>query len=111
QDHAQVAAFRQKRRVIPEAIQVDVVTEGRRFLPRFDDSIESQHQTTSTRGTFCFAASYRLLYFSDFARIRRNAGSLFVTQWPKVKPPMKTATPASRLLKRLKAPTAPTQTK
>ena len=38
--------------------------------------------------------------------MRRNAGSLFVTQWPKAKPPMKTAIPARMELKRLKAPTA-----
>lgn len=25
---------------------------------------------------------------SDFARMRRNAGSLLVTPWPKAKPPM-----------------------
>jgi hypothetical protein len=53
----------------------------------------------------CFAASYRLLYRSDLARMRRNAGSLFVTQCPKANPPMNTATPASRLLNRLKPPT------
>src|SRR6185437_8951856 len=43
--------------------------------------------------------------------MRRNAGSVFVTQVPNPKPPRKTAIPASRLLKRLKAPTAATETK
>ena len=41
--------------------------------------------------------------------MRRNAGSLFVTQWPKAKPPINTAIPARMELNRLKAPTAPTQ--
>src|SRR5579883_2829871 len=43
--------------------------------------------------------------------MRRKAGSVFVTQWPNANPPRKTAIPANRLLNRLKAPTAPTQTK
>jgi hypothetical protein len=42
---------------------------------------------------------------------RTVAGSLFVTQYPKAKPPTKTANPARMQLKRLNAPTAPTQTK
>src|ERR1700688_1391911 len=36
--------------------------------------------------------------------MRRKAGSLFVAQWPKAKPPMKTEIPARMELKRLKAP-------
>jgi hypothetical protein len=87
------------------------LAEAAPFLPRLDDFSKTQHQITSTRGMLCLAASYRLLYRSDFARMRRKAGSLFVTQWPKTNPPIKTAPPASRLLKRLKVPTAPTQTK
>ena len=57
QHHAHVAALGQKRCLVPKAIQVDVVVERRRFLPRLDDLVESQHQTTSTRGTLCLAAS------------------------------------------------------
>ena len=55
--HAHVAALGEKGSLIPEAVQVDVVVEGRALLPRLDDFIESQHQRTSTRGTCCLAAS------------------------------------------------------
>jgi hypothetical protein len=37
--------------------------------------------------------------------MRKKARSLFVSQEPNVKPPVKTANPASRLLKRLRTPT------
>ena len=40
-----------------------------------------------------------------------NVGKPVGTQCPKAKPPMNTAIPARMELKRLKAPTAPTQTK
>jgi hypothetical protein len=43
------------------------------------------------------------------ARMRRNAGSLFVTHEPNAKHPRKTAIPARIELKRLKAPIPPTQ--
>ncbi|MGA7522595.1 MAG: hypothetical protein WBW84_08930 [Acidobacteriaceae bacterium] len=78
--HTQVAALGEKCGLIPEAIQVDVIRERGGLSPRFYDSIQTQHYTTSTRGMLGLAASYRLLYFSDFARMRRKAGSLFVTQ-------------------------------
>src|SRR5205823_664771 len=107
QDDAQIAAFGEKCRLVPEAVQIDVVAKCGCFFPWNDDFVETQHQSTSTRGMLCLPASYRLLYRSDFARMRRNAGSLFVTHWPKANPPMKTAIPAIRLLKRLNAPTAP----
>jgi hypothetical protein len=80
QHNAEVTRLRKERRLIPEPVEVNVVVESGALLPRLDDSIQSQHHTTSTRGTPCFAASYRNLYFSDFARMRRNAGSLLVTQ-------------------------------
>jgi hypothetical protein len=52
------------------------------------------------------------IYKSDaYHSLSIEAGSLFVTQCPKAKPPMNTAIPARMELKRLKAPTAPTQTK
>ena len=57
QHHAHVAALGQKRGLVPESIQVDVVVERSRIFPRLDDLVESQHQTTSTRGTLCLAAS------------------------------------------------------
>jgi len=55
--HAQVAALGEKRRFVPEAIQVDVVAKCGGFLPRLDDFIQTQHQSTSTRGALCLAAS------------------------------------------------------
>jgi len=57
QHYPHIPALGDKRSLIPESIQIDVVIEGSRFLPRLDDLIESQHQTTSTRGTLCLAAS------------------------------------------------------
>src|SRR5208282_4607162 len=55
--HADIAAFSQEGRFIPEAVEIDVVVETRALFPRFDDLIDSQHHSTSTRGTCCFAAS------------------------------------------------------
>jgi type I restriction enzyme R subunit len=55
--NAWIAAFGKERRLIPEAVEVDVVVQGRTFFPRLDDLVETQHHTTSTRGTCCFAAS------------------------------------------------------
>jgi hypothetical protein len=34
-----------------------MVVESRTLFPGLDDFIETQHHTTSTRGTCCFAAS------------------------------------------------------
>ena len=55
--HADIAALCQEGRFIPEAVEVDVVVETRAVLPGLDDFIDSQHHSTSTRGTCCFAAS------------------------------------------------------
>src|ERR1700728_663789 len=57
ENHAQIAAFGKEGRLIPEAVEVDVVVQRRTLLPRLDDFIETQHHTTSTGGTCCFAAS------------------------------------------------------
>ena len=81
--HPEVARFGQKGRLVPETVQVEVIVQRGGVLPRFDDLVDAQHQTTSTRGVLCLAASYRGLYRSALARMRRNAGSLAVTQWPK----------------------------
>ena len=85
--------------------------ERRGFFPRFDDLGESQHHRISTFGTLLFGGVVAGFERSAFARMCRKAGSLFVTQWPKANPPTKTAIPARSELKRLKAPTALTQTK
>src|SRR5579863_10044271 len=57
ENHAEITALGKEGRLIPEAVEVDVVVESRTILPGFDDFIETQHHTTSTRGTCCFAAS------------------------------------------------------
>ena len=57
ENHADIAALGKEGRLIPEAVEVDVVVESRTLFPRLDDLIETQHHTTSTRGTCCFAAS------------------------------------------------------
>src|SRR5260370_28213613 len=57
QDHAEISALGEKRGLVPEAVEADVTVQRRRLLPRLDDSIETQHQNTSTRGTSCLAAS------------------------------------------------------
>ena len=57
ENHADIAALRKKGRLIPEAVEVDVVVETRALFPRLDDLIDSQHHSTSTRGTCCLAAS------------------------------------------------------
>jgi len=57
ENHADITALGEEGRLIPEAIEVDVVVECRTLFPRLDDFIETQHHTTSTRGTCCFAAS------------------------------------------------------
>src|SRR6202041_1302119 len=94
-NHAQVPTLGEKGGLVPEAVKVDVRVERLGLLPGLDDFVDAQHaQQTSTRGIACFAASYRGLYRSDLARIRRNAGSAFVTQCPKTKPPKNTAKPA-----------------
>src|SRR3984885_3324246 len=57
ENHADITALGKEGRLVPEAIEVDVVVESRTLFPGLDDSIETQHHTTSTRGTCCFAAS------------------------------------------------------
>jgi hypothetical protein len=57
ENHAWIAAFGKKRRLIREAAEADVVVQRRTLFPRLDDLIETQHYCTSTRGTCCFAAS------------------------------------------------------
>ena len=57
EDHAEIAALRKEGRLIPEAIEVDVVVESATLFPGLDDLVETQHHTTSTRGTCCLAAS------------------------------------------------------
>jgi len=47
------------------------------------------------------AASYRVLKRSLWARIRNIAGSAFVTQRPKMKPPMKTTTPGKETFEKI----------
>src|SRR5258708_7600212 len=108
---AQVSTLGQKDHLTPGAKEIDVIVQRGRLFPRFDDLVDAHHERTSTRGIDCLAASYRALYFSDFARMRRRAGSLPVTQHPKANPPAKRSNPATRLLNRLKAPTAAAQTK
>jgi hypothetical protein len=96
---------------IPEPVKIDLAALRGGFLPRLEDLVEAQHHRTSTPGMTCLAGSYLDLYRSDRARMRRKTGSVFVTQEPKTNPPTKTAIPATRLLKRLNAPTAATHTK
>src|ERR1035437_7066683 len=55
--HAHVTALGEKGRRIPETVQIDVVIQCSAVFPRLNDLIETQHQTTSTRGTCCLAAS------------------------------------------------------
>jgi hypothetical protein len=57
QHHAQVAGLRQECSLVPETEEVDVRVQGIRFPLRFDDSIQTQHQWTSTLGICCLAAS------------------------------------------------------
>src|ERR1700688_2723577 len=57
QNHAKIATFGKESRLVPEAVQVDVVVERRTLFPRLDDFTEAQHQTTSTSGSCCLAAS------------------------------------------------------
>src|SRR5580704_4522886 len=57
ENHADITALGQEGRLGPEAIEVDVVVESRTLFPRLDHFIEAQHQTTSTSGTCCLAAS------------------------------------------------------
>src|ERR1700722_15415356 len=57
ENHADIAAFGEEGRLIPEAVEVDVVVQCRALFPRLDDLVQSEHHTTSTRGTCCFAAS------------------------------------------------------
>ena len=52
-----IAALGKEGRLIPEAVEVDVVVERSTLFPRLDDLVETQHQTTSTRGICCLAAS------------------------------------------------------
>ena len=56
-DHAKVAALGQKRAAAPEPIEVQVRIQRGGFLPRFQDSIHSKHQRTSTAGISCLPAS------------------------------------------------------
>src|SRR5580700_7538480 len=57
ENHADITTLGKEGRLAPESIEVDVVVESRALFPRLDDLIETQHHTTSTRGTCCFAAS------------------------------------------------------
>src|SRR5277367_1744389 len=57
ENHTHIAALRKEGRFIPKAVEVDVVIESRTLVPRLNDLIETQHQTTSTRGTCCLVAS------------------------------------------------------
>jgi hypothetical protein len=57
ENHADIPALGKEGRLIPEAIEVDVVVETRALFPRLDDLIDSQHHCTSTRGMSCLAAS------------------------------------------------------
>ena len=57
QDNPQIGTFGEENFIIPEAVQVDIGVECSRFLPRLHDSIQAQHQRTSTAAISCFAAS------------------------------------------------------
>src|SRR5580700_10782165 len=57
EDHAEITALGKEGRLVPKAIEVDVVVESRTLFPGLDDSIDTQHHATSTRGTCSFAAS------------------------------------------------------
>src|SRR5271169_4326668 len=57
ENHADITALGKEGRLVPEAIEIDVVVESRSLFPGPDDFIETQHHTTSTLGTCCFAAS------------------------------------------------------
>ncbi len=57
EDHAEITALGEEGRLVPEAIDVDMVVESRTLFPGLDDFIDTQHHTISTRGTCCFAAS------------------------------------------------------
>src|SRR5271170_1120880 len=54
ENHADITALGKEGRLIPEAVEVDVVVQRRTLFPRLDDLVETEHQTTSTRGTCCF---------------------------------------------------------
>jgi hypothetical protein len=45
ENHADIAALGKEGRLIPEAVEVDVVVESRTLFPRLDDLIETQHHT------------------------------------------------------------------
>src|ERR1700720_1089186 len=57
ENHPDITALGKEGRLAPEAIEVDVVVEICTLFPGLDYFIETQHHTTSTRGTCCFAAS------------------------------------------------------
>ncbi len=57
QHHTEVAALGEEGRLIPKAIEIDVGVQGCSLIPRLDGSVDAEHQTTSTRGTLCLAAS------------------------------------------------------
>ena len=57
QNDPQIATFGEENFIIPEAVQVDMGVECSRFVPRLHDSIQAQHQRTSTAATSCLAAS------------------------------------------------------
>src|ERR1700676_1379889 len=57
ENHAEITALGKEGRLVPEAIEVDVVVERRTLFPGLDDFIETQHHTTSTQGICCLAVS------------------------------------------------------
>src|ERR1700731_5328919 len=57
ENHADITALGKEGRLVPKAIEVDVVVQRRTLFPRLDHLVETQHHTTSTGGTCCLAAS------------------------------------------------------
>jgi hypothetical protein len=54
ENHAKFPALGEENSVAPKPIEIDMIVEGGRFLPRFDGFVDSQHHRTSTRGKDCY---------------------------------------------------------
>jgi hypothetical protein len=80
----------------------------RRIRSRKSKSLNAKVRTDIRKVPYILSNLPRLHLFS---RMRKKAWSVFVSQEPNAKLPMKTASPASGQLKGLNMPTAPTQTK
>src|SRR6185436_19235480 len=74
-DNADVARFRQERRIVDKVPKRDEAVDAAGIFVVAKNALDAQHDTTSTSNGSCFPGSYRRRVFDEAIRIRSMSGS------------------------------------